>query len=742
MRGKFVYKIMKNEETGYCVCRYHFPEINQDITCIGFNLPMAKITYDFDIEEVINPKYGRQFKVLSFSESLSKDKSELIEYMVVSYDGVGKQTAERIYDKFGTSSIDVIENNPEKLLRVKGFSQKKVEKIIASVKKKQHYKELYMLLLKYDYSNKLIDKIIHIYRENAYEAIRENPYILCDIKGIDFTKADMLREECNINPCDTRRIHAATIQALKNDMLYGNSGATREAILNAEYKLLFPNTPSSNVLWREVIKMINANQISYRKVFYDGNIVQYLYINYMHEAEMGFAEKVIKLLMQPCTPVPGLEGIIKKYEDKYKITLDETQRSAVITSFTKQFMLLIGGPGMGKTTLVNIICAVYEEAYGAGNIELLAPTGRAARRMSECSGRGASTIHNRLSLGIREQNNEYTEENIEPICGKLLIVDEFSMVDLLLGYKLISNVEDSKVIFVGDANQLPSVNAGQLLADLISCGCVPVAQLQYAHRQEEGSTICLNANAMQDGTYDLKEADDFHIFYANNPKIPNMDMLQVIEDQMIKDYLSLRNDKSIESIACLCPYKQYPAGVYSVNKRIQSIVNPLRGRIEMKGHHEMGFREGDLVMHLRNEDDTMNGDLGIVKRIFKDPEKGMVMHVEYDTYTGLVHMEYTSANIEDITLAYAMTIHKSQGSEYDAVITCLTGFHKPMLYLNVLYTAITRGKKQVRLYTDTKETIRNVVLNKNTKCRNSLVAYNIRTLYEKNVEQLTFQFAQ
>lgn len=748
MRGKFVYKIMKNEANGYCVFRYHFHELNQDITCIGTNLPMNNINYDFEVEEIDNPKYGRQFKVLSYTESIGKDKNELIEYMCATYDGIGKKTAERIYNKFGESCLDIIEKEPDKLLVISRLTKNQLDKIICSARKKQLYKDLYILLLKHDFSSKMIEKITHIYKERAYELVKDNPYILCDIKGIDFAKADQLRKECNVDSFDSRRIQAAAIQSLKNDMLAGNVGTTKEVIIRSGYKLLALNTPTDQayrVIWREVIQMVHTNQISYHKVFYNNNVVQYLYMNHMHEAEMGFAKMIVMLMSQNCEPVKGLDELILKYEIKHNITLDDTQRQSVIMSFSNQFMLLIGGPGTGKTTDINIICSIYEEIHGKGKIELLAPTGRAARRMSECSGRSASTIHSRLSLGISEQNTTYTEDDIEPIRDKLLIVDEFSMVDLLLGYKLLSHVEDCKVIFVGDANQLPSVNAGQLLADLIQCGCVPVALLKYSHRQAEGSTICLNANGMQEGIYDLQEAEDFQIVYSDEAQPQSraiMDKLQKIEDQMVEDYVSLRNDPDIASIACLCPYKQYPAGVYSVNKRIQNIVNPLNSRDEMKGFSEMVFREGDLVMHLRNEDDTMNGDLGIVRRIYSDPDRGMVMDVEYDTYIGIVHMEYTNANIEDVTLAYAMTVHKSQGSEYDAVITCLTGFHKPMLYLNVLYTAITRGKKRVKLYADNQETIKKVVQNKHAKQRNSLLAYNIRLLCEQNVQQLAFNLAQ
>lgn len=744
MRGKFAYKIMQNIETGYCVCRYHFSAINQDITCIGYNLPMNKITYDFEYEEIQHPKYGRQFRIISFTESIGRDKNELVEYMVMTYDGIGRTTAERIYAKFGASCIDVIEQNPAKLLAVSRISNNKLEKILASVKKKNQYKDLYMLLLKFDFSNKLIERIIRIYHEGAYEQIKDNPYILCDIKGIDFLKADLLREECGIGLTDDKRLYAAVIQSLKDDTLNGNSGTTKETLLNTMYRYLAPAISmqdAKKTMWAAVLNQIKHDQISYRKVFFQDNIVQYMYLKFMCEAENKFASDIVSILQKPCEPIPNLEQLIKTQENAFGIRLDESQKDAVRSCFSNNFLLIVGGPGMGKTTIVNIICAIYEQVYVYGKNnknepELLAPTGRAARRLSELSGREASTIHSRLHLGIQDQENTSVEDEVEPIRDTLLIVDEFSMVDLLLGCKLLSQVENSKVVFVGDENQLPSVNAGQLLYDLVTCGCVPVARLKTTHRQKQGSSICINANGMQDGVYDLIEDQDFHISCADDPNLTDIERLQVIEDAMVKEYLSCRNSSEYENVVCLCPYKKYPAGVYSVNKRIQDIVNPLNGGMEMKGTHEMVFRVGDHVMHLRNEDDTMNGDLGVVKRIYKDSDNGLVMDVEYDTYMGLVNMSYSSANIEDVTLAYAMTVHKSQGSEYDAVITCITGFHKPMLYLNILYTAITRGKKRVYLHTDTKETIKTVVLNKDMKRRNSLVGYNIQRFYEKNMEQM------
>ncbi len=744
MRGKFTYKIMQNEETGYCVCRYHFDEIGQDITCIGFNLPMNKITYDFDYEEVQHPKYGRQFKIVGYAESIGKDKNELVEYMTLTYDGIGKKTAERIYAKFGDSCIDVIEQNPVKLLTVSRISNYMLDKILASVKKKNQYKDLYMLLLKHDFSNKLIERIIRVYHERAYELIKEDPYILCDIKGIDFRKADQLREECGIGLTDPQRLSAAVIQSLKDDTINGNSGTTKEILLETMSRYLFlPGScqDTRKIMWNAVVKMIRNEQISYRKVFFQNDIVQYMYLKYMAEAEIQFASSVVSLMQKPCEPVADLERMIQTQEAALGIQLDESQREAIRSCFSNNFLLITGGPGMGKTTIVNMICAIYEQLYVYGKQamnepELLAPTGRAARRLSELSGREASTIHSRLHLGIQEQDSNAAEEEAEPIKNTLLIVDEFSMVDLLLGCKLLSHVENSKVVFVGDENQLPSVNAGQLLYDLISCGCVPVARLKTTHRQEKGSSICLNANGMQNGIYDLIEDQDFRISCADEPGLTDMERLQTIEDAMIKEYLSCRDSSELENVVCLCPYKKYPAGVYSVNRRIQDIVNPLEGRMEMKGMHETVFRVGDHVMHLKNEEDTMNGDLGIVKKIYKDSDNGIMMDVEYDTYIGPVNMSYTSANIEDVTLAYAMTVHKSQGSEYDAVITCITGFHKPMLYLNILYTAITRGKKRVYLHTDTKDTIKTVVLNKDMKRRNSLVAYNIRTLCEENYKQM------
>lgn len=744
MKAKFVYNIMKNDSTGYCVYRYRLLDTGKTITCTGLHLPVGKITYDLEIEETSHPTYGKQYKILSYTEIVGQNKEEIVDYIMSSFKGIGKKTAEKIYNQFKENTLDIIENNIDELWKIKGMTEKKIGKIKESMEQKKTYKDLYLFLIKYHYTSKIIDKIISAFKDRALDRIKNDPYILCSIKGINFSKVDVLREACGIEKCDDKRILAGSIQVLKENMLQGNVGMDRNSLTKNLYTLLeldYSYEDNEKFLWQHIVGFVKKDLLTYRKVFYNNNIIQYIYLNFMEKAERELSSLIIERLQSSFKHIPDIDHLIDKYSRLFGINLDISQRNGIKEIFTQPLIILTGGPGTGKTTLIKFITAINQEIYPDEPLEFMAPTGRAARRLSESVNTTAKTIHSRFSLKIQDEIQETYEETKDPITNGIVIVDEFSMVDLMLAHKLFSNIKNARVVLVGDENQLASIGPGNVLGDMIASGVVPIVRLSYWHRQEEGSLICENADKMQKGITTLTEGSEFQCFYMddaeNGQYMSQLNTLQLIENKMVHDYLSFYKNDKYRSIVCLCPYKQYPAGVYSLNQKIQDIINPLNNRTEFKGINHMVFRVGDPVMHLKNDDETLNGDLGKVVFIGKSGEKSEtdIMVAAYDTIDGIINVEYTNDTIEDVTLAYAMTMHKSQGSEYDAVVSCLTDFHKNMLNCNILYTGVTRAKKTFHLYTSRKA-LEKAINNKSMTKRNTLLAYNLKTLYEANMQQM------
>lgn len=744
MRVRFQYAIYEKKDNGYCVFNYK-AETGKTITCIGYYLPKDKLYYEFELKENKHPNYGTQYKVISFEESKVTTQEEIIEYISISYKGIGKKLAEKIYSSFGEQSIDIIENTPEQLLSIKGFTKKKIERIQTFCEKKNVNRDIYLFLLSYHFSQKQIEKIINLFKENILEQIKSNPYILCDIKGIDFKRADALKEICQIETYDSRRMVAACEQALKDGMLKGHIGLTQEEMILSVYKLLQPEKAYSvcrQFIWGQIRNFVSQKYFSYRKVLFNNNIVFLLYLNFIQTAENQLADNIIKFLEITPKKVENIDILIKYHSSIHNLELDESQWDALKKIMENQIIILTGGPGTGKTSIIKLVVSMYKELYKDEEIIFLAPTGRAARRLSESVEDETHTIHSHFSLRIKEQIDSTYEENVETITSGFVIVDEFSLVDMLLAHKLFSNTNRNvKILLSGDEDQLASVGPGNVLGDMIASGVIPVARLKYSHRQGKGSLIDKNAKLMREGKTELLENEDFQIIDLSQEQDSsmlardNLAFLEYLEPKIVEDFLTLYQDPQYQTIACLCPYKKYPCGVYSMNQKIQEIVNPQQGRLQMHGTNGMVFREKDWIMHLKNEDDAMNGDIGIVKRIEKHNTLGFRLIAEYDTYEGLKEIVYTPDDMEQITLAYAITIHKSQGSEYDAVITCFTDFHKQMLYRNVLYTDITRAKKLVKIYSS-KNLLAKIINNKDKVMRHTLLAYNLQKEYESRMTQM------
>lgn len=718
IKVNFIYNVYHNDANGYSVSKYRNLETDKTVTCKGYNLPDNKaMSYDFIVEEVEDKKYGKQYEVKSFSEYIEESKDGILTYLSSGViKGIGKKTAEKIFEKFGLNSLDILENNPEKLLEIKGITKGKLDKIIDSYQENHIPKELAELLVGDRFSPRITVAVYKKFKKDAYQMICLNPYVLCQVKGISFMMADSLREKLGIDMLDPNRITQAILESVKLNFYSGKVGITMKELILYTSKLTGIN--DYKLIKSYILQNIRMGDLTYKKVESDGKIYQYIYTNTIKQAEEALAVNISRKLKRKKDYSKKAEEIINT--TSFDIVLDESQKQAVIGAFKSGVTIIKGGPGTGKTTTIRTIAIIDKMIHENDNQIFLAPTGRAARRITESSGYKARTIHN--GLGLRPSDNEtidtYQNDEDEKIENSLIIVDEFSMVDMFLALALFENTENCRFIIVGDPNQLPSVGAGNVLRDMIESGVIPTYTLTYVHRQAEGSTIGKNANLMQTGGEEFEEAKDFICDYGKS--------MQEIENAIVKTYLDEREKNPEKSMVVLCPYKNYEAGMHMVNKRLQEAINPY-GQ-EFKGAGDVVFRIGDPVMHVQtNTEDAVNGDVGTVVYIGQG-EEDYCVEVEYPTADGSFRKQYISKDISQLALAYAMTVHKSQGSEYDTVITLLTSAHRNFVTRNIPYTAITRAKKKVYFFSDSKATIKRAIENNNTEDRHTLLWYRLREL--------------
>lgn len=716
--GEYLRTIFKSQLNGFTVCIF-LTEVGQ-IKCVGTNLPEAKkIKYKLN-GTTENDKTGKkQFVVTSFCEQIDNSKNGILTFLSSgTIKGIGKVTAKLIVDHFGDQAMDVIAHTPEKLICIRGISEKKIEIIKESYTETHLPLEVIELLMPLGFSLKTTTAIYKRFHDNTVSILKENPYRLCEVRGVGFIQSDRLGRKLNIDSRDNRRMTAAISEALKYNFFEGKVGCTKADLILLVAKITGLN--DTQYIWQCILNEIKTEQIDYRKLEYHGNILFYLYSKNIKTTEELLAEHIMR-----CTSynMDRSRDISQYLSDKEDVKFDESQLNAIKGAFTNSLSIITGGPGTGKTTIIKKIADINDRLNPHQNMYFLAPTGKAARRISQSTGYMSQTVHSCFHIKPQE-DDVYLQESPTVIENSLIIVDEFSMVDMMLAYLLFKNTQNCRIVIIGDADQLQSVGAGNVLKDMIASGKVPSYRLTYEHRQQDGSTINDNANGMQRGLLELKESEDFHCHYTS-------DSMEKLETAMVDEYLSYHKDPNINDVVCLCPYKKYACGSYSVNNRLQEILNPLRGREEFKGDYGMSFRVGDPVMHIKtNNEQVSNGNVGEVEKIGFD-EGVPAVFVKYDLGNKIEHVSYTIKEIDQLSLSYAMTVHKSQGSEYDAVVTCLTKFHKMMLKRNILYTAITRAKLSVSCFSDSKDTIRQAIENDSTDDRNTLLEYLLET-YNKD----------
>ena len=740
IKGYVDHIIFHNKENGYTVM--NFISAGEEIVCVGFFPDLAEgETLSLAGETTTHPTYGEQFKVSSHEVMLPTDRESVERYLRSgAVKGIGAALASRILKKFGDDTLRIMEEEPERLSEIKGISPAKARDIGNQIENRKEQRDAILFLSGYGISPNMAYKIYDTYGMALYTILRENPYRLAeDIDGIGFKTADEIAAKIGILADSEFRIRSGIMYVLFNATLDGNVYLPRNILLNECTELLdVPDVAIEpmidNLVMDKKIVVKNKDQI-----FPASNYYAELNCASMLRDINSFVIESGKL--RPSEEEKAREKI-KKLAMEESLEFDELQEEAVFESIKNGVFILSGGPGTGKTTTINTMIK-YFLSEGL-DIFLAAPTGRAAKRMTEATGYEAKTIHRMLELSgmpadgdRRGARFERNEDN--PLEADVIIIDEMSMVDLPLFKALLRAITPgTRLIMVGDVNQLPSVGPGQILRDLIESKCFPVVILKKIFRQAAVSDIVLNAHKVNEGeniSLDNK-SKDFFFLERNDINVIYKHMIQLVRDKL-PGYV---NATPFE-IQVLTPMRKGALGVETLNGILQEYLNPAS---DDKKEHRSGdrlFREGDKVMQIKNNYQlewevrsrygiaidkglgVFNGDMGIIKRI---DEYASCVEVEYDEGKTVT---YPFAGLDELELSYAITIHKSQGSEYPAVILPLLSGPKMLFNRNLLYTAITRAKNCVTIL-GSSETVRTMIANETENKRFTALKDRIREVVD------------
>ncbi|EOS25752.1 RecD/TraA family helicase [Lachnospiraceae bacterium 3-1] len=692
--------VFQNTENGYTVLNLVSGE--EEVTCVGiFHGVSEGETLELQGEYTTHPSYGKQFKMVSFQVKPLEDVISVERYLASgAIKGIGAALAARIVRRFQEDTIRIIEEEPERLVEIKGISQRKAMEIAEQAEGKRELRQAMIFLQQYGISQTLAAKIYKAYGQELYGVLKENPYRLADdIQGVGFRIADEIASRIGIHTDSDFRIRSGILYTLVQASLEGHTCLPAELLTQKTSELL-------GVEPEHIEKHYMDLAIDKKLVIKEAEQCQYIYGSAYYYMELNTAAMLRELDISYDVAEIEIQKRVKRIEQDTGMVLDELQAEAVKEAVTNGLMVITGGPGTGKTTTINTIIRYFE--LEGMDIFLGAPTGRAAKRMSETTGFEARTIHRMLELNGGVEGNAGFERNEQnPLETDVIIIDEMSMVDISLMYALLKAVAPgTRLILVGDVNQLPSVGAGSVLKDMIESERFHVVRLNKIFRQAAQSDIIVNAHKINRGeevSLDNKSMDFFFLkrFEAN--------VIISVVIQLIQQKLPKFVDAEPFDIQVLTPMRKGLLGVERLNGILQQYLNPPEKGKEEKEHGDIIFREGDKVMQIKNNyqleweirskyglaiDKGMgifNGDTGIIRGISAYQE---IVTVEFDEGRTV---EYSFKQLDELELAYAITIHKSQGSEYPAVVIPLLTGPKMLMNRNLLYTAVTRAKKCVTL---------------------------------------------
>lgn len=719
-----------NEENGYSV--FDLNTSDGEIKIVGiFDSVNIGENLEVEGEFTYDNKYGEQLNVSSYQKKLPSSTVEIEKYLASGIiSTIGPKNASYIVKQFGKKSLDIVFDETDKLLEVRGIGKKSIEKIKKSVEELKFSKNILFHLTGLGISLSLSKKIYNIFRENTLKVINENPYkLIKNVKGIGFLKADEIALKNNLDKNSPYRIESAILYVLTQKAInFGHVYYPKEKLTNEVSKLIGVET--------ELIEPVYMNLLLSSEVVIDNSFEESnIYLDYLYVSESYIASKLAKMALNVDFKILfDIEKEIKEAIKSLSIKLSKIQIDAIKSCFEENISIITGGPGTGKTTIINTISKIYlDNGY---NISLCAPTGRAAKRIEETTGIEAKTIHRMLGYIPSSYDDighfEYNEDN--PLDTDVIIIDEMSMVDVVLFEKLLRGMKDNtRLVIVGDVDQLPSVGAGNVLRDLINSKKIKYTKLVDIFRQSESSNIIVNAHKINNGQEPIlnEKNSDFFFLKTETPAITRNVVVDLISKRLPNAY---GYDFS-KDIQILTQSRKGICGVFELNRLLQDILNPKTETTDELLVGNKLFRVNDKVMQTKNNYNlsffdsdgeenfgVYNGDMGHIIFIDKSSKK---LTVEMDDNRVI---DYTLEDLDNLELAYAITIHKSQGSEFKSVIIPMFDGYRLLQTRNLLYTAITRAKENIVLVGD-KNVMNNMIRNNTINSRYSNLENRIKHFY-------------
>ncbi|MDH2461873.1 SF1B family DNA helicase RecD2 [Clostridium perfringens] len=692
--------VFKSSDTGYTVIK--FRENNIIHTAVGV-LPHVKEGQNLKITGswVNHSQFGKQFKVEECEEILPTSKDGIEKYLSSGIiKGIGPVTAKKIVNKFGEDTLNILDNNIERLKEIEGIGKKKLETIIESYREQRELKNITIFLQTHGLSVNQCLKIYKKYGASSVDTVKNNPYILCDeISGIGFKTSDKIARSLGIEIDSPFRIQSGIRYVINEFCANGHTFMPKDELIKEASNVL---TVSGDIIEENIKNAALDRKIKLERV----NDKEGVFTIPNYYCELGITNRILTLAISNFQDISvDVDHLILQFEKKNNITFAESQKDAIISAFQNGIEIITGGPGTGKTTIIKCIIEIFETC--GLKVLLGAPTGRAAKRMSESTGKEATTIHRMLDMGVFEKEESVFVTNAEEhsLEADVVIIDEASMIDITLMNALLKSIKvGTRLIIVGDVDQLPSVGAGNVLNDFIESGFTKVVRLKEIFRQGKESMIVVNAHKINKGEMPKLNEKGTDFFFIRN------DIQEGILNTII-DLINTRLPKfnsnwdKLKSIQVLVPMKKGVLGVTNLNERIQNVLNPKAPYKKEKEFRSMVFREGDKVMQIKNNYSlkwtriagkgeheglgVFNGDMGFIESIDLEGKK---LSIIFDDERRVI---YDFMYLDELDLAYAITIHKSQGSEFPVVIIPAYMGAPLLMNRNLLYTGITRAKEMV-----------------------------------------------